>query len=312
MQTKRFTLTRTRTGEDAALVVNGGFEQGAVGWTTPVANASIINSPATAATGNWHARSQITDGVSRTITQNRDFPVAPGQRLELAAFVARSSAATGSAFVRIQWLDAAGVSLGFATLQWTTVETTADAYLAKRRTFTVPATAAKARVQIGEFSQTAGVWRYDDIVCSVAGSGSIVELRSYAADMAGASFGRFELVWSETITATVSGKVNVDFVFNIRCDIDGGLPSLLPGAFPAPADAEFVLPAPFDAQGWGVYTSSEYSGGTKMQALPAQITFDVERGATYSIGLVAFVDQSRPLERPIVGKITARVWQVGD
>jgi hypothetical protein len=151
------------------LVVNGGFELATVGWVQDLATAAIVNEPFNAAFGSWAARIRQRNGVSLVAYSNRPFVVVAGQLFTLAGRMRATEGANGFGFVRVVWINAAGMVFDYtSTLVWTPAESAA--WLAKAGTFTAPAGAVRAVVEFGQFEQTAGTWWCDDVDAMPAGA----------------------------------------------------------------------------------------------------------------------------------------------
>lgn len=140
------------------LLSNGSFERGARDWSFPSGTSLTTE---TAANGPTTAAKFILDpSVSRTVTHAR-IPVTAGATYQVSAAV-KTALASGSAFVRIRWFNAAGgqvppdTSVGSAAMMGTTDWTT--------KTVTVPAPSGAVAAEIQLRTTTgSGAAYFDDV-----------------------------------------------------------------------------------------------------------------------------------------------------
>jgi hypothetical protein len=94
----------TRTGA-SGLLANGGFEQGAAGWSTTAGSLDAVGSPVL----NGQSAGRFSgSGQPTTQLAYQFIGVQPAQAYELSGWVATSGDAVSGAFLRISWFDANG------------------------------------------------------------------------------------------------------------------------------------------------------------------------------------------------------------
>lgn len=142
------------------LVVNGGFEAGATGWTLESGWSVGAVSPYLGS--NALARAGV--GASSNAYGSTPFSVTAGESI-VAESMIRSAGANGEATLHIQWLDLAGVQIALTSATYSSATSNlANNWKKVIVAGEAPALAATARVVVNvSAAHTAGTWYVDQV-----------------------------------------------------------------------------------------------------------------------------------------------------
>jgi hypothetical protein len=152
------------------IVINGGFEQGTLGWTLET-GAYLEASTNAAFTGSTGVVLSAAAGTRR-VYQTKMIPVQPGQQLVIAAAIRNlGGAATGECGVELLSYDAAGSFIGSTSFFYSAVAAIGSStWRSVSKKFTVLDGVSLIRVGVVTVGQTAGYWCADGVRANVVDS----------------------------------------------------------------------------------------------------------------------------------------------
>lgn len=141
-----------------SMVLNPEFEAGDIHWGKDA--GWVIQKSPSAYRGEWCA---IFTGSTAAITAEKPLPIAAGDVVSWACWVASSANADGVLRARLQSYNSSGARTTFASSEIGP----GTAYRQVRALGTVPFDAALVQVDVAVFSRTAGAWFVDSTMASV-------------------------------------------------------------------------------------------------------------------------------------------------